>query len=62
MLAGEGVSAGMRPKLQSAIDAIDGGVERVHILDGRVQHAVLLEIFTPEGIGTMITAHPEPNP
>ncbi|NND02747.1 MAG: acetylglutamate kinase [Acidimicrobiia bacterium] len=62
MLAGDGVSAGMRPKLQSAIDAIEGGVDRVHILDGRVQHAVLLEIFTPEGIGTMITAHPEPLP
>ena len=62
MLAGESVSAGMRPKLQSAIDAVEGGVERVHILDGRVQHAVLLEIFTPEGIGTMITAHPEPIP
>jgi len=62
MLAGDGVSAGMRPKLQSAIDAIEGGVERVHILDGRVQHAVLLEIFTPEGIGTMITAHHEAIP
>ncbi len=62
MLAGDGVSAGMRPKLQSAIDAVKRGVERVHILDGRVQHAVLLEIFTPEGIGTMITAQPEPNP
>lgn len=56
MLASGGVSAGMLPKLRSAIDAIAGGVERVHILDGRVQHAVLLEIFTPEGIGTMITA------
>lgn len=62
MLGGEGVSSGMRPKLQSAIDAIKGGVERVHILDGRMQHAVLLEIFTPEGIGTMITADHEPNP
>ena len=62
MMQGAGVSAGMLPKLQSAIDAIKGGVERVHILDGRVQHAVLLEIFTPEGIGTMITAHHEPRP
>ena len=48
------VSAGMLPKLRSCIDAIRGGVKRAHILDGRVQHAVLLEIFTPEGIGTMI--------
>jgi acetylglutamate kinase len=49
------VSAGMLPKLRSCITAVDRGVERVHILDGRVQHALLLEIFTPEGIGTMVT-------
>jgi acetylglutamate kinase len=54
------VSAGMLPKLSSCIGAIEGGVARVHILDGRVQHAVLLEIFTPEGIGTMVTMEPEP--
>jgi acetylglutamate kinase len=58
MVATGGVSAGMLPKLQSAIDAIEAGVERVHILDGRVQHAVLLAIFTAEGIGTMITRAP----
>jgi acetylglutamate kinase len=45
---------GMLPKLRACIDAIRGGVDRAHILDGRVQHAVLLEIFTPEGIGTMV--------
>jgi acetylglutamate kinase len=54
------VSSGMLPKLRSCISAIDAGVERVHILDGRVQHALLLEIFTPEGIGTMITREPVP--
>ena len=55
-LVGSGsVSSGMLPKLESCIHAIEAGVERVHILDGRVQHALLLEIFTPEGIGTMIT-------
>lgn len=48
------VTSGMLPKLRSCIDAINNGVEKVHILDGRVQHAVLLEIFTPEGIGTMV--------
>jgi acetylglutamate kinase len=48
------VSAGMLPKLRSAITALRRGVEKVHILDGRVQHALLLEIFTPEGIGTMV--------
>jgi acetylglutamate kinase len=44
----------MVPKLQSAIRAVDGGVPRVHLLDGRVEHALVLELFTPEGIGTMI--------
>ena len=47
-------TAGMLPKLHSCINAVRSGVERAHILDGRVQHALLLEIFTPEGIGTMI--------
>ena len=54
------VSAGMLPKLQSCISAVSGGVERAHILDGRMQHAVLLEVFTPEGIGTMVTLEPVP--
>jgi acetylglutamate kinase len=58
LLAAGNVSAGMLPKLESCVTAIDNGVERVHILDGRVQHAVLLEVFTPEGIGTMITKEP----
>jgi acetylglutamate kinase len=49
------MEGGMLPKLKSVADAIDGGVRRAHILDGRVQHAVLLEMFTREGIGTMIT-------
>lgn len=48
------ISGGMLPKLESCIAAMDAGVRRAHILDGRVQHALLLEIFTPEGIGTMI--------
>jgi acetylglutamate kinase len=54
------VSSGMLPKLASCIEAVEGGVPRAHILDGRVQHALLLEIFTPEGIGTMITEVPVP--
>ena len=54
------VSSGMLPKLRSCVSAIDAGVDRVHILDGRMQHALLLEIFTPEGIGTMITKDPVP--
>ena len=55
LVDGGSVSAGMLPKLRSAVAATDGGVDQVHILDGRMQHALLLEIFTPEGIGTMIT-------
>lgn len=54
LLAGGSISAGMLPKLQSVVDAMNAGVQRSHILDGRVQHALNLEIFTPEGIGTMI--------
>ena len=60
LIVGGSVSAGMLPKLRSAIDAIRSGVDQVHILDGRMQHAVLLEIFTPEGIGTMITREARP--
>lgn len=53
-------SAGMIPKLDAALAALDGGVGQVHMLDGRVQHSLLLEIFTPEGIGTMITENGRP--
>lgn len=55
LLGAGAVSGGMLPKLTACVAAVRGGVDRVHILDGRVQHAVLLEIFTPEGVGTMIT-------
>ncbi len=54
MIASGSASAGMVPKLRSCISAMKAGVRQAHILDGRVQHAVLLEIFTPEGIGTMV--------
>ncbi|MFY9586134.1 MAG: acetylglutamate kinase [Actinomycetota bacterium] len=49
------LSQGMVPKVSSALDAIKGGVPRVTILDGREEHALLLEIFTDEGVGTMVT-------
>ena len=55
LLGSDSVSAGMLPKLESCIKALENGVPQAHILDGRIQHAVLLEVFTPEGIGTMIT-------
>ncbi|MDO4519437.1 MAG: acetylglutamate kinase [Eubacteriales bacterium] len=48
------VGGGMIPKLQGCIDAIENGVNRVHILDGRIPHSLLLEIFTNKGIGTAI--------
>ncbi len=50
------VSGGMRPKLQACIDAIHGGVPFAHIVDGRVPHSLLLELFTDAGIGTKIRA------
>ena len=55
MLGSGSISAGMLPKVESCIEALENDVSQAHILDGRIQHAVLLEIFTPEGIGTMIT-------
>ena len=48
------LGGGMLPKLQNCIDAIENGVSRVHILDGRIPHCLLLEIFTDKGIGTAI--------
>jgi len=48
------IGGGMLPKLQNCIDAIESGVSRVHILDGRIPHCLLLEIFTNKGIGTAI--------
>lgn len=48
------IGGGMLPKLQNCIDAVENGVSRVHILDGRIPHCLLLEIFTNKGIGTAI--------
>jgi acetylglutamate kinase len=48
------ISQGMIPKLRSCVDALKAGVARAHILDGRIPHALLLEFFTREGIGTMV--------
>lgn len=49
------VDGGMIPKMQSALHALDNGVDDVHILDGRIPHVLLVELFTDAGIGTMIT-------
>jgi acetylglutamate kinase len=49
------LEGGMRPKLQACADAIRGGAQSAHIIDGRVPHSLLLELFTDAGIGTMVT-------
>ena len=54
LLNGGTIGGGMLPKLNNCIDAIEHGVSRVHILDGRIPHCLLLEIFTNKGIGTAI--------
>jgi acetylglutamate kinase len=54
------VGGGMRPKLQACLDAIHGGVSFAHIVDGRVPHSVLLELFTDAGVGTKILPAAEP--
>ena len=53
------IGGGMIPKLNNCIDAIENGVSRVHILDGRIAHCLLLEIFTHKGVGTAILANSE---
>ena len=50
------IHGGMLPKIRCALEAVQGGVRAAHILDGRVEHAVLLDLFTDEGVGTLIRA------
>jgi acetylglutamate kinase len=59
LVAAGALKGGMVPKVESCIRAVRGGVGRAHILDGRVAHVLLLEIFTDAGIGTMVTAGEE---
>ena len=62
-LIAEGVVVGgMMPKIDACLEAIDAGVQSAHLLDGRIPHVLLLEIFTDAGIGTMITPDPDPDP
>ena len=49
------LSAGMLPKMEACLRAVRGGVSTAHVLDGRVPHALLLEVFTDSGVGTMVT-------
>jgi len=48
------ISGGMIPKVDACLEAVEGGVEKAHIIDGRVEHALLLEVFTNDGVGTVI--------
>ncbi len=55
LIADGTIQGGMLPKIRCALDAVNSNVKSVHIIDGRVNHSVLLEIFTDEGVGTLIT-------
>ncbi len=55
------VDEGMVPKLEACIRAVEGGVPQTHVVDGRQAHSILLEIFTDEGIGTMVLPDPDPS-
>jgi acetylglutamate kinase len=55
-----GLRSGMIPKMEACLRAVEGGVSRAHVLDGRVAHALLVEVFTDEGIGTMVYSHDRP--
>jgi acetylglutamate kinase len=56
------LSSGMAPKMEACLRAVRGGVQRAHVLDGRVPHALLLEVFTSEGIGTMVLPDRDTSP
>ncbi|AXB43570.1 acetylglutamate kinase [Amycolatopsis albispora] len=55
-----GLASGMIPKMEACVRAIRGGVRRAHVIDGRLAHSVLLEVFTSQGIGTMVLPEGEP--
>lgn len=59
MIADGTISGGMIPKISCALDAVKGGVKSAVIVDGRVPHATLLEVFTDQGVGTLISNHPK---
>ena len=59
LIAGGPIGGGMLPKLSNCIDAIEAGVSRVHIIDGRIPHSILMEIFSDRGVGTAILGDTE---
>jgi acetylglutamate kinase len=56
------ITGGMLPKIEACIMALDGGVKKAHMIDGRIAHSLLLEIYTEKGIGTEIVRNPEAKP
>ncbi len=54
MIEKEVISGGMIPKIECGLDAIDGGVSKAHIINGTERHALILELFTDEGVGTEV--------
>jgi acetylglutamate kinase len=54
-IADDSITGGMIPKLLACAEAVEGGVGSAHMIDGRAEHAILVELFTDEGIGTMVT-------
>jgi acetylglutamate kinase len=62
LIAEEKIASGMIPKVNACLEALAGGVPRCHIIDGRLPHALLMEIFTSVGIGTMVTPHSSCSP
>lgn len=59
LMSGGNVGGGMLPKIRNCVDAVKSGVSRVHILDGRIEHCLLLEFFTNKGVGTVIIGDEE---
>lgn len=57
LIADGTIAGGMLPKVSCAMDALQGGLSSVHIINGTIEHAVLLELFTDQGIGTLLTSH-----
>jgi acetylglutamate kinase len=58
LIAEDTIQGGMIPKVECCLDALRGGVARAHIVDGRILHAILLEVFTDRGVGTLLTMRP----
>ena len=56
LIAGGAIEAGMIPKVEACLETLQKGVRKIHIIDGRIRHSLMLEIYTNQGIGTEIVA------